>query len=60
MSSPGTKEMNKNVNQARCREELKHNKKQNATLTRKTKTLGTVELNIFIYDLDERIQVHPY
>lgn len=59
MSSPGTKEMNTNVNKARCREELEHNKNQNATLTRKTKTLGAVEFNFFINDLDEGIQVHP-
>jgi len=41
MSSPGTKEikeMNTNVNKARCRQELKHNK-QNGKLTRKTKPL---------------------
>lgn len=42
MSSPGTKEMNTNVNKARCRQELKHNKNQNATLTRKTKPPGAV------------------
>lgn len=42
MSSPGTKEMNTNVNKARCRQELKHNRKQNATLTRRTKLLGVV------------------
>lgn len=59
MSSPGTKEMNTNVNKARCREELKHNKNKNATLTRKTKTLGAVELNILIHYLDEGILVHP-
>lgn len=58
MSSPGTKEMNTNVNKARCREELEHNKNQNATLTRKTKILGAVEFNIFIHDLDEGILVH--
>lgn len=56
MSSPGTKEMSTNVKKARCREELKHNKKQNATLTRKTKTLGAVEFNIFTDDLDEGIK----
>lgn len=43
MSSPGTKEMNTNVSKARCSQELKHNKNQNAILTRKTKALGAVE-----------------
>lgn len=47
MTSPGTSPGNTYVNKARCSQELKH-KNQNATLTRKSKPLGTVEWRLFI------------
>lgn len=59
MSSPGTEEMNTNVSKARCSQELKHNKKQNAILTRKTKALGAVEFMCPTWELGCSAQSTP-